>query len=98
MFNMVANATPPDDGGGEILIFDQTPFDDIFPSSTWVSSMSEIDTITLEVADDANAGTYTLYTGLYDAITGERIAINNDTAVNNLVPIAEITLSSEDEE
>lgn len=87
----------PDDGG-DILVFDQIPFGNTFPSSTWVSGMNEVDTITLNIADDVVSGNYTLYTGLYDVVTGERININNDVAVNNLVAIAEITLGSDNDE
>ena len=84
------------EGEGDILIFDQTPFEGVFPTTTWVAGMSEVDTVTLEIPADAPSGQYTLYTGLYDVLTGERVPITSDGAENGLMAVAEVAIGTDE--
>lgn len=84
----------PDDEG-DILVFDQVPFGGSFPTATWIPTMNETDTIVIDLSEDIQAGSYTLYTGLYDTETGERITIDATEAVNNLMPITQISITDD---
>ena len=84
------------ENGEDRLIFDQPPFAGAFPTTAWVTGMNEVDTwhITLP-REDVVSGTYTIYTGLYDA-NGVRVTVSqNGTPVpENAIPLGEITLEA----
>ena len=51
-----------------------------------------IDPITLPIPENLPAGTYTLYTGMYQLNTLERLPVTNDTTGENAILLGEITL------
>jgi len=83
------------ENGTDRLIFDQPPFQGTFPTMAWVTGMNEVDTwhITLP-ADEITSGTYTIYTGLYDA-SGTRVGVTDSDGTpiaENVILIGEIHL------
>jgi hypothetical protein len=82
------------ENGEDRLIFDQTPFQGVFPTTAWVQGMNEIVTWHLTLPAEAKSGTYTIYTGLYDA-SGARVSVadsNGSPIAENVIPIGEIHL------
>ena len=83
------------ENGEDFFIFDRHPFSGAFPSRSWIDGMLETDTWQIEIPNDAPAGNYTLYTGLYNTDLSQRVAVtatDGNQLANNLIPIAEITV------
>jgi hypothetical protein len=61
---------------------DSKPQDGNNPTWSWVPGEVIVDRVTLEVAEDARAGAYTLRVGLYDPSTGTRIPILDEAGTS----------------
>lgn len=82
------------ENGEDRFIFDQPPFQGLFPTSVWVPGMNETATWHITLPTDAKPGTYTIYIGLYDA-NGVRVDVTDSTGVpvpESAIPIGEIHL------
>jgi len=66
-------------GDGELLAFDQQPFGGRFPTKDWPAGLNVVDEWTLALPEDMDAGTYDVYTGLYDVTTMERMAVTDSS-------------------
>ncbi len=71
---------------------DSQPFDGAYPTSRWQPNETIIDPFTWPLPPDLPPGTYTLYTGLYQLDTRQRLPITNDTTGENAIPLGDITL------
>lgn len=60
---------------GEVFSFDQQPFGGRFPTSDWPANTRLLDEWTVTIQGDMPAGTYDVFTGLYDLATMERAAV-----------------------
>lgn len=63
--------------GGELFTFDQQPFGGSFPTSDWPANIRVVDNWALTLPDAMPAGTYDVYTGLYDVTTMERMVMTD---------------------
>jgi hypothetical protein len=82
------------ENGEDRLVFDQPPFQGLFPTTAWVRGMNETVTWQIALPADAKSGTYTIYTGLYDA-NGVRVDVtdsNGTPIADNAIPLGEIIL------
>jgi hypothetical protein len=82
------------ENGADRLVFDQPPFQGLFPTTAWVRRMNETVTWHIALPADAKSGTYTIYTGLYDA-NGVRVDVtdsNGAPIADNAIPLGEIIL------
>ncbi len=78
----------------EYIIFDHIPFDGLFPTQDWVAGMRVRDSWTITVPDEP--GTYRIQTGMFDTVTGERLAVSDSSGQSlehNLIPVAEVEVS-----
>ena len=58
--------------------FDQKPFNGTFPTNDWPAGIEAVDGWTVTLPDEAPAGEYQIYTGLYDLDTLERSPISEN--------------------
>jgi len=80
------------DDGMILVQRDSQPLDGAYPTSHWQPNELIIDPITLPLPEDVPSGTYTLFTGLYQADTLERLPIANDTSGENAIRLGEVIL------
>lgn len=71
---------------------DSQPLDGTYPTSQWQPHETIIDPLTLPLPEDLPAGSYQLYTGLYQLDTLARLPVTNDTSGENAVLLGEIKL------
>jgi hypothetical protein len=71
---------------------DSQPLNGAYPTSQWQPGETIIDPITLPLPENLPAGTYSLYTGMYQLDTLERLPVTNDTTGENAILLGEITL------
>ncbi|MCB0167626.1 MAG: DUF2723 domain-containing protein [Anaerolineae bacterium] len=71
---------------------DSQPLDGTYPTSQWQPHETIIDPLTLALPEDLPAGSYQLYTGLYQLDTLARLPVTNDTSGENAVLLGEIKL------
>lgn len=79
----------------EVVVFDQIPQQGRFPTQDWVSGMSLNDSWAITLPDDMPTGTYSIYTGMYDTNTVERIPVtdpNSNPVQDNSIVLGEITV------
>ncbi len=81
-----------DPNGLVIAQRDGQPVDGAYPTSHWQPGETVIDPITLPLPEGLPAGRYTLFTGLYQLDTLERLPVANDTSGENAILLGEITL------
>ena len=83
---------PQDGDEDEIYTFDRPPFNGRFPMPAWPADMRERATLSLPL-DDLPAGTYDIYTGLYDWQTNTRYTVlaEGDPVQNNAIHLGSIT-------
>lgn len=67
--------------GRRIAQGDAEPLGGFPPFTAWPAGARVPDTLTLNLPADTPAGTYTLVTGLYDPVSGERLPVIADTGV-----------------
>jgi hypothetical protein len=84
------------ENGDDYFIFDRHPFSGAFPTNAWIKGMLEVDNWQIDIPDDAAEGKYTLYTGLYYTELAQRIPVKEGNSINDLIPIAEITVPASD--
>jgi hypothetical protein len=94
-------ATPPADytvfvhlrdSGATVTQHDGQPLDGAYPTSQWQPGEIVIDPITFPLPENMESGTYTLFVGLYQLDTLERLPVANDTTGENAIFLGEITL------
>jgi hypothetical protein len=71
---------------------DSPPLDGAYPTSHWRPGEIVIDPITLPLPESLSPGSYTLFTGLYQLDTLQRLPVTNDTSGENAILLGEITL------
>ncbi len=64
-----------DDSGNLMEQYDSAPMYGAYPMTEWQPGEVVLDWITLELGEDIPPGTYHLFTGMYDATTGQRLAL-----------------------
>ena len=81
------------DNDGTILVQrDSQPLDGAYPTSHWQPNELVIEPITLALPEDVSPGKYTLFTGLYQLDTLERLTVANDTSGENAIRLGEVIL------
>lgn len=78
--------------GVTIVQRDSQPLEGSYPTSHWQPRETVIDPVQLSLPEDLPAGSYQLYTGLYQLDTLARLPVTNDTSGENAVLLGEITL------
>lgn len=78
---------------GTLLTFDQQPFSGGFPTSDWTPMMQAEDQWSVTLPHDAPAGTYDVYTGLYNLETMQRstITTGDQPVPDNSIHLGQIT-------
>ena len=74
---------------GDLFTFDQPPFGGSYPMRDWAANSAMMDERQITLPAEAPAGTYTVYTGLYDLETLARSAV---TEGGTPLPDSSITL------
>ena len=69
---------------------DKVPYDGLYPPDRWMAGQIIDDRYTIEIADDLEPGEYTIYIGMYDHQTGDRLKLMNSTGA--AVPYNELSL------
>ena len=69
--------------GQTIISADHEVFDSLLPTQAWPTGRILKDTLRLPISGDTPAGQYTLYVGLYDPATLERLPVSNDSSGEN---------------
>jgi hypothetical protein len=72
-----------DTAGQTLISADHEVFDGLLPSQAWPVGRILKDTHRLPLSGDTPAGQYTLYIGLYDPATLERLPVTNDSSGEN---------------
>ena len=78
--------------GDTVAQRDSQPLSGAYPTSQWQPGETIIDPLTLPLPEDLPAGSYQLYTGLYQLDTLARLPVTNDTSGENAIPLGEIRL------
>lgn len=71
---------------------DRQPLNGNYPTSHWRPGETVIDPIRLAIPENLPAGSYTLFTGLYQLKTLARLPVVNDTSGENAIPLEQVTL------
>ncbi len=66
------------EGDDAFFTFDQKPFSGTFPTNDWLAGITAVDQWTVTLPDEAPAGEYQIYSGLYDLETLERSAVSEN--------------------
>jgi hypothetical protein len=81
-----------DAAGQTVASADHEAFDGLLPTSVWPVSRILKDTHRIPLSPDLPGGSYTLYVGLYDPASLERLPLVNDTSSENAVVFPDVTL------
>jgi hypothetical protein len=81
-----------DSNGATVTQHDGQPLGGAYPTSQWQPGEIVIDPITFPLPENMESGTYTLFVGLYQLDTLERLPVANDTTGENAILLGEITL------
>ena len=74
---------------------DRQPLSGFMPTSTWLPAQAISDSFTLQLPDNAEPGEYTVYTGMYNLDTMERLPVTRGgTPAGDAVPIATIQVET----
>ncbi len=73
-----------DENGALVAQQDNWPVDGSWPPTCWHAGDIIVDSYTIALPEDLQSGPYHLFTGLYDAQTGERLLISDGTDSFNL--------------
>ncbi|MFN2199583.1 MAG: ArnT family glycosyltransferase [Caldilineaceae bacterium] len=74
---------------------DRQPLFGFMPTSTWLPDQVVSDSFTLQLPEDAGPGEYTIYTGMYDLETMERLPVTRgETPAGDAVSIASISVEA----
>lgn len=80
---------------GDYIIFDQIPFEGLFPTQDWVAGMRVRDSWAVTLPDDIAPGTYRVQTGMFETQSAERLSVSDSSGLpiqdNSIVP-GEITV------
>ncbi|MBI1879693.1 MAG: hypothetical protein HYR94_15975, partial [Chloroflexi bacterium] len=79
--------------GATIAQQDGLSLDGAYPTSRWQPGELVIDPFTLSLPADLPTGQYSLWAGLYDLDTLERLPVANDTSGENAILLGEINIS-----
>jgi hypothetical protein len=82
-----------DQDGNTVAQRDRQPLDGAYPTSHWQPGETVVDPIILNLPEALPAGTYTLFAGLYQLDTGERLPVTNDTSGENAIVLGEVTIN-----
>lgn len=77
--------------GGTITQRDGLSLDGTYPTSRWQPSETVLDPFTLSLPADLPTGAYTLWAGMYQLDTLERLPVANDTSGENAIRLGDIT-------
>ncbi len=79
--------------GSAVVQVDRQPLDGFMPTSTWLPGQVISDDFALSLPEGAAPGEYTVYTGLYDLATMERLPVTIDgRPAGDAVPVATLTV------
>jgi hypothetical protein len=84
-----------DQDGDTVAQRDRQPLDGAYPTTHWQPGETVIDPIPLTLPEDLPAGTYTLFVGLYQLDTGERLLVANDISGENAIVLGEVTINGQ---
>jgi hypothetical protein len=76
--------------GATVAQYDGLPLNGTYPTSRWQSGETVIDPLTLPLPADLPPGHYTLWTGMYQLETLERLPVANDVSGENAILLGEI--------
>ena len=78
-----------DSNGNVLAADDRVPADWSRPTTSWVKMEYVIDKHTINIPPNSQPGSYTIETGFYEAMSGSRLALlDNSTAVRLMSPIS----------
>lgn len=81
--------------GALIAQQDTQPLGGFFPTSYWYTGQPVPDSYALSVPADAPAGTYTLYAGMYDGDTGQRLPVTrNNEPLGDAIELATLRVEA----
>lgn len=80
-----------DPGGTSVAQHDGQPLAGAYPTSRWRPGETVADAVLLDVAH-VPPGRYTLYAGLYDLASGQRLPVADDASGENAIMLGEVTL------
>jgi hypothetical protein len=72
-YTVFAHVIGPD--GAMLVQNDRQPQDGFYPTSYWQPNRSLVDSVSLAIPADAPPGKYTIYIGLYELSTGQRLPV-----------------------
>ena len=78
------------------FVADREPFGGRFPTAAWQPGYRVRDCFAYMLPTDAQPGTYQVFTGLYDSVTGARLPVTDgdgNPIADGAIPLAEITLA-----
>jgi len=81
-----------DKDGNTVAQHDRQPLDGVYPTSRWRPGETVIDPVIFSLPEDLEPGTYTLFAGLYQLDTLERLPVANDSTGESAIFLGEITL------
>ncbi|MBN1220763.1 MAG: hypothetical protein JXM69_17715 [Anaerolineae bacterium] len=81
--------------GSTVAQRDRQPLDGAYSTSHWQPGETVIDPVTLTLPADLPAGKYSLYTGLYQLNTQQRLPVANDTSGENAILLGEIMVNEQ---
>jgi hypothetical protein len=81
-----------DAAGQTVVSADHEVFDGLLPTAAWPVDRILKDTLRVPISPEVPAGQYSLYTGLYDPASLERLPLANDSSGENAVVFPNITL------
>ncbi|MCE2472843.1 MAG: hypothetical protein J4G18_13310 [Anaerolineae bacterium] len=82
---------------GEWRVYDQQPLGPRLPTRLWYSGLVDSEVWQLPQSDDLPAGSYSVFTGLYDASDGERVIArdaNGEPFLDSHVPLGAIVVQA----
>lgn len=85
-----------DEDGQFAFGYDQAPFAGRLPTSDWPPGITVEDTWHIALPDDLPAGTYTVYTGLYDPVTLDRAQVQDASGqpvLNHAIPLGRVQIT-----
>ena len=82
---------------GEMLVqSDRQPLGGFYPTSFWQTGRTVVDAVSLELPAGAAPGSYTIYAGMYDLVTGERLVVRRGgDVVGDSVMVGELVVGAQ---
>jgi hypothetical protein len=84
-----------DPDGRLVAQHDKQPLDGFYPTSRWLSNQPVVDEFVLQPPAGLPPGRYTLYTGLYDLASGQRLLAETDQTTTDAWLLATFDVAAE---